>query len=385
MPVSNRSPLSVSLGSAAKVFYALVVTSLLLVWFNQQSIRLYCQQKYHDDCEIPGLSQNPQWRFGAQLNQALENARVAFVGSFAATADLSLVAQAEAAADEEPAPLPKLSAAPAPEHPPLSAAHAAPTHTAPQAPVPAPAPVHPQPVAVAPVVSHPPQVEQGHAAPLMASLATGDEVFFVGDSLMQGVAPHMANTLRKRYNVKSLNLSKQSTGLAYPSFFNWPKTVESTLAGNPNIRLMVIFLGPNDPWDMPVVKGKPFLRFKTPDWEEAYRQRIDSILDTAQAHNVQVIWVGPPNMEKPKLSTAMAYLSDLYKSQIERYQQHFVSANEILGYQNDEFSYYRTTGDGKKVKTRVDDGIHFTTTGQKLIAEGVISLINFPSQQLTEH
>ncbi|PNG34119.1 SGNH/GDSL hydrolase family protein [Pseudomonas protegens] len=383
MPVSNRSPLSVSLGSAAKVFYALVVTSLLLVWFNQQSIRLYCQQKYHDDCEIPGLSQNPQWRFGAQLNQALENARVAFVGSFAATADLSLVAQAEAAADEEPAPLPKVAATPAPEHPPLSAAHAAPTHAATQAPV--PAPVHPQPVAVAPVVSHPPQVEPGRTAPLMASLATGDEVFFVGDSLMQGVAPHMANTLRKRYNVKSLNLSKQSTGLAYPSFFNWPKTVESTLASNPNIRLMVIFLGPNDPWDMPVVKGKPFLRFKTPDWEAAYRQRIDSILDTAQAHNVQVIWVGPPNMEKPKLSTAMAYLSDLYKSQIERYQQHFVSANEILGYQNDEFSYYRTTGDGKKVKTRVDDGIHFTTTGQKLIAERVISLINFPSQQLTEH
>lgn len=379
MPVSNRSPLSVSFGSAAKVLYALVVTSLLLVWFNQQSIRLYCQQKYHDDCEIPGLSQNPQWRFGAQLNQALENARVAFVGSFAATADLSLVAQAEAAADEEPAPLPKVAAAP--EHPPLSTAHAAPVHVAPQAPV----PVHPQPVAVAPVVSHPPQVEQGHAAPLMASLATGDEVFFVGDSLMQGVAPHMANTLRKRYNVKSLNLSKQSTGLAYPSFFNWPKTVESTLASNPNIRLMVIFLGPNDPWDMPVVKGKPFLRFKTPDWEEAYRQRIDSILDTAQAHNVQVIWVGPPNMEKPKLSTAMAYLSDLYKSQIEQYHQHFVSANEILGYQSDEFSYYRTTGDGKKVKTRVDDGIHFTTTGQKLIAERVISLINFPSQQLTEH
>jgi len=95
MPVSNHSPLSVSLGSAAKVFYALVVTSLLLVWFNQQSIRLYCQQKYHDNCEIPGLSQNAQWRFGAQLNQALENARVAFVGSF--TGQVSLVAEAETA------------------------------------------------------------------------------------------------------------------------------------------------------------------------------------------------------------------------------------------------------------------------------------------------
>lgn len=393
MPVSNRSPLSVSLGSAAKVLYALLVTSLLLVWFNQQSIRLYCQQKYHEGCEIPGLSQNPQWRFGAQLNQALENARLAFVGSFDAAADLSLVAQAEAAADEEPTPPPQVAVVPVASHP-APAANLHPTPAQPVAAHPAPvaeavavaAPAVPSQPLAAPPVAHPPTVGQPYSDhPLRVSLATGDEVFFVGDSLMQGVAPHMANTLRKRYNVKSLNLSKQSTGLAYPSFFNWPKTVESTLAGNPNIRLMVIFLGPNDPWDMPEVKGKPFLRFKKPDWEEAYRRRIDSILDTAQAHNVQVIWVGPPNMEKAKLSTAMAYLSDLYRSQIELYHQHFVSANEILGYQNDEFSYYRTTGDGKKVKTRVDDGIHFTTTGQKLIAERVISLINFPSQQLTEH
>ncbi|KTC32702.1 GDSL family lipase [Pseudomonas sp. ABAC61] len=379
MPVSNRSPLSVSLGSAAKVLYALVATSLLLVWFNQQSIRLYCQQKYHEACEIPGVSQNPQWRFGAQLNQALENARVAFVDSFAAQPELNLVAQVEAAVEQEPvAPAPVPAATlPAP-------VHAKPVASTPPA-VPQGTVTAAQTVAAAPVTSHPAKVAQDPATPLMASLGTGDEVFFVGDSLMQGVAPHMANTLRKRYNVKSLNLSKQSTGLAYPSFFNWPKTVESTLAGNPNIRLMVIFLGPNDPWDMPVVKGKPFLRFKTPDWEQAYRLRIDSILDTAQAHNVQVIWVGPPNMEKAKLSTAMAYLSDLYKSQIEQYHQHFVSANDILGYRNDEFSYYRITKDGQKVKTRVDDGIHFTPTGQKLIAERVISMINFPSQQLTEH
>ncbi|MCU7647927.1 SGNH/GDSL hydrolase family protein [Pseudomonas piscis] len=377
MPVSKPSPLSISLGSAAKVFYALLVTSLLLVWFNQQSIRLYCQQKYHESCEIPGLAQNPQWRFGAQLNQALENARVAFVDSFVGQAELNLVAEVQAAPEPEPA-------APAPQAKQPAAAHQAPAANAHQVAHQAPVAAPPA-VAVAPVASQPPKVAQGSIAPLMVSLGTGDEVFFVGDSLMQGVAPHMANTLRKRYNVKSLNLSKQSTGLAYPSFFNWPKTVENTLASNPNIRLMVIFLGPNDPWDMPEVKGKPFLRFKTPDWEEAYRRRVDSILDTAQAHNVQVIWVGPPNMEKAKLSTAMAYLSELYKGQIEQYHQHFVSANEILGYRHDEFSYYRINGDGQKIKTRVDDGIHFTTTGQKLIAERVISMINFPSQQLTEH
>lgn len=366
MPVSNASPLSTNLSGALKVLYAILVISALLFWFNQDSIRLYCQQKYHDGCEIPGLAQNPQWRFGAQLNQTLADVRSGFIARLEGLDDVKLIDQAQAAVNEEEplgetlAPLPTLEqAAKSVEAPPQ--------------------------VATDPAVKPAPPVDGAPVTPLMATLALGDEVLFVGDSLMQGVAPHMANTLLKRYKVKSINLSRQSTGLAYPSFFNWPKTVESTLQGHPKIRLMVMFLGPNDPWDMPDGKHKPFLRFKTPEWEVAYRQRIDSILDSARAHQVQVIWVGPPNMEKAKLSTAMAYLNGLYKSQLEAYHQHFVSANEILGYQTDEFSYYLTVDGSRKVKTRVDDGIHFTPTGQRLIAERVLSLINFPSQQLTEH
>jgi uncharacterized protein len=35
--------------------------------------------------------------------------------------------------------------------------------------------------------------------------------------------------------------------------------------------------------------------------------------------------------------------------------------------------------EGKKVKIRVDDGIHFTPTGQRMIADGVLSLISLPA------
>lgn len=329
---------------AAGVLYGIVVVSLLLVWLNQESIRLYCQQKYHAGCEIPGLSQSPTWQFGAQLNHALSDARTAFVSSLDRQRAVAVMAEVEAVV-------------PAPETLPV-----------------APQVLTPQTV-VLPGGTLP--------GPLM-SLEDGDQVFFVGDSLMQGVAPHMANTLRKRFKIKSVNLSRQSTGLAYPSFFNWPQTVTDTLRLNPKIRLIVVFLGPNDPWDMPAGRGKPFLKFKTPEWEDAYRQRIEAVLEGAREHDVQVIWVGPPNMHKERLSSAMAYLSELYKSEAERYRQHYLSANAVLGYENDGFSYYRVDEDGKKIKTRVDDGIHFTITGQKLIAEHVLSLISFPSHELTE-
>lgn len=346
MPVSNFA------GSqpfkALKITLGLLVTALILLWLNQTSVRLYCQQKYHADCSVPGLSDNAAWSFGGQLTEAMDDARGAFFARLDNTPAI------------EPAQTPVADAAPEPE-----------VESAP-VPVPVAAPVikAAEPVKITPLT--------------IANLGANDEVFFVGDSLMQGVAPHMANTLLKRYKINSVNLSKQSTGLAYPGFFNWPLTVQQTLQNNHNIRLMVVFLGPNDPWDMPVAKGKPFLHFHSADWEASYRQRVESIYDQAKAHNVQVIWVGPPNMRKDKLSIAMAYLRDLYKSEASHYGQLYLSANDVLGYPDETFSPYMESADGKKIKTRVDDGIHFTTTGQKLIAERVMSLINVQTHDLTE-
>ena len=360
---------------AARALYAIVVTTALLFWLNQDSIRLYCQQKYHQSCEIPLLGPLPAWRFGAQLTAALEQGRD------------SLIEQLQAAQQQVAGPVPEVLPAPIPvvtvnlETP---AALAQPLPAAPVAKPVAPPEHAPQPhvaVATPPAPAAPDLLQPG----TVVSLAAGDDVLLVGDSLMQGVAPHLANSLRKRYQIRTVNLSKQSTGLAYPGFFNWPKTVAETLAHEPNIRLMVVFLGPNDPWDMPQGKGKPFLRFKSPEWEVAYRARIDSILDQARAHNVQVLWVGPPNMEKPRLSTAMGYLSGLYQQQTELFGQHYVSANPILGYADDGFAATVLTPEGKRVKVRVDDGIHFTITGQKMIAAQVLSLISLPGLTVTGH
>lgn len=355
---------------AARTLYALVVATGLLFWLNQDSISLYCQQKYHDSCELPVLGQLPAWRLGAGLTTALEQGRDSFLDSLNGQV---AVASAEPVV-ELPPPMPVVSVD-------LQAPVAKPVHVA----AVAPHPVAPVPVPPAAAVVVKPPLTQMVAPGTLASLAAGDEVFLVGDSLMQGVAPHLANSLRKRYQIHTINLSRQSTGLAYPGFFNWPKTVADTLASAPKVRLMVVFLGPNDPWDMPQGKGKPFLRFKSPEWEVAYRERIDAILEQAREHNVQVIWVGPPNMEKSRLSTAMNYLSGLYQERTKQFGQHYVSANPILGYPDEQFSYTVQTPEGKRVKVRVDDGIHFTITGQKMIAAQVLSLISFPVLTATGH
>ena len=359
MPVSDIRQLFQAQLGAARVLYALVIATLLLCWLNQDSIKLYCQQKYHQGCELPVIGQSSAWRLGASLTHALEDARDSFVDS--------LRRNTQVAATPAPVVLP----------PTMPVVTVDLQSVAPPAkPRPAPTVQVPPAKAMLPIVA---------PSGTLASLATGDEVFLVGDSLMQGVAPHLANSLRKRYQIKTVNLSKQSTGLAYPGFFNWPKTVTDTLAANPNIRLMIVFMGPNDPWDMPQGKGKPFLRFKSPEWEAIYRSRIDAILEQARQRKVQVIWVGPPNMEQPRLSTAMAYLSGLYQERTALFGQHYVSANPFLGYPDEQFAYAVQTPEGQRVKVRGDDGIHFTITGQKMIAAQVLSLIAFPGLTVTGH
>lgn len=355
-----------------KTLLMLLTTMIILCWLNQDSMRLYCQQKYHRSCELPGLGDNPAWRLGADITRAMGQGRDAFVAELGKRTD-----------GVPPEPVVQLPATVAAVTV-MAGAAEAPVYIAPvEVPV-LPPPAAPQTPVAAPAVSTVAPVPARSINTRQVILEPGDEVFFVGDSLMQGVAPHLANTLLKRFNIKSINLSKQSTGLAYPGFFNWPQTVHETLEAHRNIRLLVVFLGPNDPWDMPESRGKPFLRFKSEAWEALYRQRVQSILEQARQYNARVIWVGPPNMNTPRLSTAMQYLREVYRSEAQQYQQFYLSANDVFGYGADDFSFYMTDETGKKSKIRGDDGIHFTPLGQRLIANKVLTLIDVHQPGLSE-
>lgn len=205
-------------------------------------------------------------------------------------------------------------------------------------------------------------------------LGKQDMVFFAGDSLMQGVAPYVQQWLTENA-IKSINLSKQSTGLSYPKFFNWPATIEETLQKNPEIRLLVVFLGPNDPWDFPHPE-KPkskYLRFKEAEWESVYRQRISHILDSARKLNVNVIWLQIPHMRAPKLNTQMAYLNEVLETETHN-RALFIPIKAVLSGGKNEYRESILI-DGKEMRVRSKDGIHFTPSGMKLIAKQIIQHI----------
>lgn len=217
-----------------------------------------------------------------------------------------------------------------------------------------------------------------------AILPAGKKVLLTGDSMMEGVAPRVLHILKSDHDTSGLNLSKRSTGLAYPGFFNWPVTTANTLAADPDIGLLVMFLGPNDPWDMPVGRGHPYLKFRSAPWEKEYRHRIEQILALSQQYRIPVIWLLPPNMRKQALNQSMAWLDTLYASEVTAAGGITINVNTLFGYQGDVFSP-TTLLNGKRVHIRANDGIHYSPSGENLIAKAIVEQIHFEPKAASVH
>jgi hypothetical protein len=207
-------------------------------------------------------------------------------------------------------------------------------------------------------------------------LTPQDKVLLVGDSMMQGVAPHVARALQKA-NISTVDLSRQSTGLAYPSYFDWPATVQKAIPTS-KITVMVVFLGANDTWDM--LLGGRFERFGTEKWQSVYASRIDSMVKYAESQHVRVIWLGAPNMGREKINSGVKVLNQLYATGTNDGVARYVSTREILGGgDSDIYQKHITKDDGKIVTVRTDDGIHFTRDGQVMLSNLILRQFEIPT------
>ena len=330
-----------------RLYVAMLLTALLTVWFSQDSINAYWQQTYHRASPLEKLNDYGWWRSGSRWQQAALQQHEAALG-WLETKNESWRQQ-------------------------HTAEHASPSIVVlPTEPaVPSEAETKP---ASAPVVA---QNTAPKPLPERVQLSAGDKVFFAGDSMMEGVAPHVQRWLSSQYGIDSLNLSRQSTGLSYPSFFDWPATIEKTLREDQKIRLLVVFLGPNDPWDFPNPEPgtRGYLKFQSPEWEQVYRQRIERIVTAAKAADVQIIWLGVPIMKSSRLNAQMRYLDSLFASELAG-KTIWLPTDKIMGGEDGQYRDSISIN-GQTVRLRSKDGIHFTIKGQQLLAEQIAGRIDY--------
>lgn len=197
------------------------------------------------------------------------------------------------------------------------------------------------------------------------ALKKGEEFLLIGDSLMQGVALALSKDL-KALGIKSTNLSKQNTGLAYKGYFDWAKAVQLSFASNENIKYLVVLLGANDPWAIKF-EGK-FYAFNSDEWRQIYAQRVAEIMQIAREYGVRVLWYEVPPVKRQLLNGKIQILNEIYEQESARNSEIFVGTKEALSNAGQYTSYVRGENN-KSVKVRADDGVHFNIKGARIMSD----------------
>lgn len=338
-----------------QTFYVMLITLGLIAWVTQESIENYSQQQFHQHSPLYSLNV-AEWQFGKTLRDKLEQPidQISLYGQQLNQTSLAWL--------NSPSPKTTIAAV---VTTPSKAVKPQTTKPVESSPDPAP-PEPPHPVAT-----------NDEAIVL---LSPADKVLLAGDSMMEGLVAFISRDLKKNYNLETVNLSKKSTGLSFPSNFDWPQTIETQIEQNRDVKVLVVFLGPNDPWDIGL-KGGKLLRFKSEDWEALYRSRIQRIMQVAQAHQVTVIWMGLPNMKTPKLNDGVHYLNQLFESEMNLYQQIYIPTVELLGNPEGQYTKFIVVPDQGSVSVRAEDGIHFSPRGQRMLAQSVTRLIGLKIEE----
>jgi hypothetical protein len=213
-------------------------------------------------------------------------------------------------------------------------------------------------------------------------LQANDKVLLIGDSLMQGLAPHLNSLLKKRYSAIAMDLSRHSTGLTYTSFFDWPATVNAAFELE-HYACVIVFLGANDPWDMSRKGG--YIRFGSDEWKSIYRERVASIINTAATHDARVIWLGAPPMGREDLAKKIPVLNEIYQTETEKapLNARYLATAPSITENGTDFTKFLDLPEQGSVMIRADDGVHFTTQGQRLLVNFTLTQFISPTTKVS--
>lgn len=204
-------------------------------------------------------------------------------------------------------------------------------------------------------------------------------ILFAGDSMMQGVAPLVISKLKKDYPQATLvDVSKQSTGLTVRRYFDWPTKIREE-ATKRDIKAVVIFLGPNDPWD--ITEDKKRYVFPSQEWEDKYRARVVEVLQFAADRKMRIVWIGLPAMKNDRVRRGAVIQNRVFREECMRFGFDYLDTEEFLGRLDQPFNKYIPDEKKGQVLVRADDGTHFTPYGLRLIAGRLLSILDQRQQR----
>jgi hypothetical protein len=202
----------------------------------------------------------------------------------------------------------------------------------------------------------------------------------LGDSLGDGIWGSLYRRLvrDKRYTV--YRGSKNSVG-----FFGEPliDQIDKAFAADPPDAI-VMMIGANDRRGI-YVDGRLEAPYKSPQWAETYRKRVDDFMSTVDKRGVPLIWILLPIMREDGASADAKQINAIIAAAAEGRKN--VAVVETWGLTIDgegHYAAYLKNDKGQSWLARYTDGVHFSDAGYDMISEAAFAklIAMSPSFQL---
>jgi uncharacterized protein len=198
-------------------------------------------------------------------------------------------------------------------------------------------------------------------------------VLAVGDSLATFPGYAIADLMKVYSGLQVKTITKQSSGLCRPDFYNWPQVLGRAVAEfRPHVT--VVLLGAND--NQPVrYKGHSAPTFSD-TWKLEYAKRIEQFIQIATGAGGSVIWVGLPIMRSEKFSATEGKLNALYEAGCALHADSvYIDGFALFADADGRYAARLADASGAMRVMRAKDGIHFTMDGARRIADAVLRVL----------
>lgn len=203
-----------------------------------------------------------------------------------------------------------------------------------------------------------------------ASVPVGDcTVLEIGDSLGNDLGWGLQREVAKGSGLHLVQMDTSASGLVNTTYYDWPAHLADYLHEY-HPQLVLVSLGGDDEQGMWV--NDSAVQFPTAAWQSAYVDRVRSLVSEATASGAYVLWVGMPVMQPPYFNRGMELLNSIYqKVVISEPNTTFVSTWSLFANPQGVFQSTAVVN-GKSASLRESDGIHYSYTGENVLATFVI-------------
>jgi hypothetical protein len=195
-----------------------------------------------------------------------------------------------------------------------------------------------------------------------------------GDSITQTFGTSMQQIAQSTGVIDPTLDFRVSTGLAQPSYFNWPEHfLKDILPTDPQV--LVVMFGANDGQNMVTSTGAVVER-GTPEWLAEYRRRVGATMDLLEDPDNDriVIWVGVPPMRPGSKVKEMDQLNYVYWTEAkDRPWIQYFDSWPFFSDANMQYVSDAPFADGVPRGLRQKDGVHLSTIGGNRLSWAVLA------------